>query len=192
MEYLPTIEKAKDIKDVPMRIVSGSTTREIIKTNYAYWILNNNKITPLNPTGGKVKPMIARFVDKQFQIYKNGGWEAADYNSFWYDKVDKDGNPETNEQGKPMKGCYFDKFTEYEMELKNETPLLVYDRETKQNVMKELSVVKVWVKKSLAKRIVEYGEDARNTDTYFVIKFDIDASPSDMYSVRYHSPETSE
>jgi len=181
------IEKGKDMADKAFKVLN-SEPRDILKTGYAYWLYNNNKVTDINPTGGKISPTIGRDTDAgTFEMYKDGAWVEVNKNDYWYDVVDKDGNVETKPNGSPRRKHYFEKMFEWDVVFKEDVELEVWNSEHKKLMVESISEARFRAKSSVNTRMKEYLEDPRNADTFMKITFDKNKPPADMYGVRFDS-----
>lgn len=181
----PIVEKANTVAEKPFKLLSEQPF-VVLKTSYAFWLHNNNKITPLNPTGAKISPLIARDNNGQFEIYKDGGWVGVNKNEYWYDLKDKEGKVVLKDNGQPKRAFYFDTFYEYPVEFKDSVEMETWSKEAKKMQVISTDKARIRVKQTLNKRIQEYLKDPRNKDTYMSITYDKDAMPADMYGVRYN------
>lgn len=183
----PIIEKANSVAGNAFKLMS-EVPFDVLKTNYAYWLHNNNTRTELNPEGLKVRPMIARETENgKFEIYQNGGWEAVDKGKYFYTEKDKDGNPVLKANGQPQRRFYFDRYFEYPVMFKNGVEVEVWDKELQKLQIITTEKARLRVKTSLNTRIQEYITDPRNKDTYLEITYNKDAMPAEMYGVRFNS-----
>ena len=185
-EKTPIVEKANTVAGQPFKL-NATEPFVVLKTSYAYWLHNNNKVTELNPTGGKIRPMVARDKDGVFEVYKDGNWTATDKGQFWYTEKDADGNPVLKSNGQPQRRFYFDTYYEYPVTFKNGVEVESWNKDIQKMQIITTEHARLRVKTTLNNRIQEYIKDPRNTDTFMEITFDKSKSPSDMYGVRYHS-----
>ena len=186
IEKTPIIEKANSIAGQPFKLGSEEPF-VVLKTNYAYWLHNNNQRTELNPDGGKIRPMVAREQEGRFEVYKDGAWTPVEKGKFWYTEKDSEGNPVLKSNGQPQRRFYFDKFFEYPVVFKNGVEVEVWDKDLQKMQVITTERARLRVKTSLNNRFKEYLADPRNKDTFMEITFDKSKSPADMYGCRYHS-----
>ena len=182
----PVIEKANTVANQPLKLLS-EVPFDVQKTGYAYWLHNNNKVTDLNPEGGKVRPMIARDKDGEFEVYRDGEWVAEKKDMYWYTEVDKTGEPILRANGKPSRRFYFDKYFEYPVEFKDGADVEIWNKEEKKLQVQTVTLARLRVKTSLNSKLKDYILDSRNKDTYLEITYDKKALPAEMYGVKYHS-----
>jgi len=182
----PIIEKANNVAEQPFKL-NSEVPFIVLKTSYAYWLHNNNKVTDLNPEGGKIRPMVARENDGKFEVYKDGNWEVTEKSKFWYTEKDADGNPVLKSNGQPQRRFYFDTYYEYPVTFKEGVEVEVWDKEVQKMQVVTAERARLRVKTSLNNRMQEYIKDPRNKDTFMEITFNKKAAPADMYGCRYHS-----
>lgn len=183
-EKAPIIEKANTVARQPFKLLSEEPFT-VLKTSYAFWLHNNNKVTDLNPTGGKIKPMVGRDKDGTFEVYKDGGWVTEDKGKYFYTDKDKDGNPVLKANGQPQRKFYFDTFYEYNVQFKDGVEVEVWNKDLQKVQVITTEQARLRVKTSLNNRIQDYISDPRNKGTFLQITYDKSAMPADMYGVKY-------
>jgi len=180
------IEKAHTVAEKPFKLLSEEPFT-VLKTSYAYWLHNNNKVTDLNPAGGKTSPLIGRDKDGAFEVYRNGNWQAEDKGQYFYTDKDKDGSPILKANGQPQRRFYFDTFYEYLVSFKEDVEIEAWDKEVQKVQVVSVDKARLRVKTSLNTRIQEYVQDPRNKETYMEITYNKEAMPAEMYGVIYSS-----
>ena len=110
---IPSINKVKDILDKPFRITGIG--KPIIKSNYAYYVANNEAIFAKYTDDTKTD--VERY-DK-----KSKKWVTDEFKNYWY--------KEKNTAGKEVNKNYLEEYQSYTIEFKDTVGLDCYNGDTK-------------------------------------------------------------